>query len=64
MIGPALIEAAVNAGLAASQFEVAVLDRASAWSFADGPPVITCSAEDRILYKLVASRARDVADIE
>ena len=55
---------AVDIGLAASPFEVEVLDRSSAWDFADGLPIVTCSAEDLVLYKLVAGRARDVADIE
>ncbi|MDO8681355.1 MAG: hypothetical protein Q7R30_22790 [Acidobacteriota bacterium] len=55
---------AVDVGLAASPFEVEVLDRSSAWDFADGLSIVTCSAEDLVLYKLVAGRARDVADIE
>lgn len=55
---------AVDVGLAASPFEVEVLDRSSAWDFAEGVTVVTCSAEDLVIYKLVASRARDVADIE
>ena len=50
--------------LAASPFEVEVLDRSSAWDFADGLSIVTCSAEDLVIYKLVAGRARDVADIE
>jgi hypothetical protein len=55
---------AVDVGLAGSPFEVEVLDRASAWGFAPGTDVVTCSAEDLVIYKLVAARARDVADIE
>ena len=55
---------AVDIGLAASPFEVEVLDRSSAWVLSDGFSVVTCSAEDLIIYKLVAGRARDVADIE
>jgi hypothetical protein len=26
--------------------------------------IVTCSAEDLVIYKLIAGRARDVADIE
>ena len=55
---------AADVGLAGSAFEVEVLDRSSVWDFADGLSVVTCSAEDLIVYKLVAGRARDVADIE
>lgn len=57
-------EVAVDIGLAASAFEVEVLDRSSAWDFAEGIALVTCSAEDLVLYKLVAARTRDVADIE
>lgn len=55
---------AVDIGLAGSAFEVDVLDRSSAWDFAHGAVVVTCSAEDLVLYKLIAGRSRDVADIE
>ena len=55
---------AVDVALAGSPFEVEVLDRASAWAFAPGIEVVTCSAEDLVIYKLVAARARDVADID
>jgi hypothetical protein len=54
----------VDVGLAASPFEVEVLARASAWGVADGLSIVTCSAEDLVLYKLVAGRPRDIADIE
>lgn len=63
-----LIEAtnkvAVDVGLAGSPFEVEILDRSSAWDVALGISIVTCSAEDLVIYKLVAGRARDVADIE
>ena len=55
---------AVDIGLAGSPFEVEVLDRSSAWDVAQGVSIVTCSAEDLVIYKLVAGRARDVADIE
>jgi len=54
---------AVDVGLAGSGFEVEVLERSSPWVYR-GISLVTCSAEDLVLYKLVAGRARDVADIE
>jgi hypothetical protein len=62
-----LIEAkngvAVDVGLAGSAFEVEVLERSSSWAYGDAV-METCSAEDLVIYKLVAGRPRDVADIE
>lgn len=55
---------AVDVALAGSPFEVEVLDRSSAWDFGQGAGVIMCSAEDLVIYKLIAGRSRDVADIE
>ena len=55
---------AADIGLAGSPFEVEVLDRSSAWDVAHDVAIVTCSAEDLVIYKLVAGRARDVADIE
>ena len=40
-----------------------MLERSSPWVYQD-TSLVTCSCEDLILYKLVAGRARDVADIE
>ncbi|MDP2320178.1 MAG: hypothetical protein Q8O42_12675 [Acidobacteriota bacterium] len=54
---------AVDVGLAGSDFEVEVLERSSPWAYR-GTTLMTCSAEDLVLYKLVAGRARDVADVE
>lgn len=54
---------AVDVGLAGSDYEVEVLERSSPWAYR-GTSLVTCSAEDLVLYKLVAGRARDVADIE
>ena len=56
-------QVAVDVGLAGSDFEVEVLERSSHWVYR-GTSLVTCSAEDLVLYKLVAGRARDVADIE
>lgn len=62
-----LIEAknqvAVDVGLAGSAFEVEVMERSSPWVYRDAA-IVTCSAEDLVIYKLVAGRPRDVADIE
>ena len=55
---------AANIGLAGSAFEVEILERSSAWNIGAGASIVTCSAEDLVIYKLVAGRARDVADIE
>ena len=54
---------AVDVGLAGSAFEVEVMERSSPWVYG-GATMVTCSAEDLVIYKLVAGRARDVADIE
>lgn len=54
---------AADIGLVGSPFEVEILDRSSPWEVA-GVSVVTCSAEDLVIYKLVASRPRDVVDIE
>ncbi|PHY08991.1 MAG: hypothetical protein CK533_12795 [Acidobacterium sp.] len=55
---------AADIGLAGSAFEVEILERSSAWNIGAGASIVTCSAEDLVIYKLVAGRARDVADIE
>lgn len=57
-------DVAVDIGLAATAFEVEVLDRSSAWAISADQSVVTCAAEDLVLYKLVAGRARDISDIE
>ena len=54
---------AADIGLAGSPFEVEVLNRSSSWEVG-GVSLVTCSAEDLVIYKLVAGRARDIADIE
>lgn len=57
-------QVAVDVGLAATPFEAEVLDRGSAWAATEDRSIVTCSAEDLVLYKLVAGRPGDVADIE
>ena len=54
----------VDVALAAFGFEIEALDRASPWLIVPGVTVRTCSAEDLILYKLVAARTRDLVDVE
>jgi hypothetical protein len=56
-------EVAVDVALAGSGFEVEVIERSSPWTNG-GMTIVTCSAEDLVIYKLIAGRARDVADIE
>jgi predicted nucleotidyltransferase len=54
----------LDVSLAAFEFEREALDRATAFEFEPGVRLRTCSAEDLIIYRAVAGRARDVADIE
>ena len=56
-------QVAVDVGLAGSAFEIEALHRSSPWGYG-GAAIVTCSSEDLVIYKLVAGRARDVADIE
>jgi hypothetical protein len=53
----------VDISLAALPFEEEVLSRATRWREVDGVWLETCSAEDLIVYKLVAARPQDVADV-
>jgi len=55
---------AVDVALAGTPFEQEVLERATPWEIERGVALVTCSAEDLLLYKLVAARPRDLADIE
>lgn len=54
----------IDVSLGALPFEVEVIERASAWQLTPSIKVIVCSAEDLIIYKLVAARPRDLLDIE
>jgi hypothetical protein len=56
--------AALDVALAAFPFELQVLERASDWEMLPGITVRTCSAEDLIIYKLVAARPQDLADVD
>jgi hypothetical protein len=53
----------LDISLAALPFEEDVLRRASAWRHVEDVPLITCSAEDLVIYKLVAARPGDIQDV-
>lgn len=63
----ALLEASngvqIDLSFAAFPFEREVLDRASEWRIAPDTSVRTCSPEDLVIYKLVASRPQDLVDV-
>lgn len=54
----------LDVALAAFPFELEALDHASDWIPVPGTTLRTCSAEHLIVYKLVAARTRDVADVQ
>jgi hypothetical protein len=54
----------LDVSFAAFPFELEVLDRASDWQVTQAIALRTCSAEDLILYKLVASRLIDLHDVQ
>lgn len=64
----ALLEASngvrLDLSFAGFPFEREALDRASDWRLAPEIAVSTCSAEDLLIYNLVAGRPQDLADIE
>lgn len=53
----------IDVSLGAIDFERQVIERATLYTFAPGCVAKTCSAEDLIVYKSVAGRPRDVADV-
>lgn len=53
----------LDISLAAFPFEEEVLQRASRWRQVGKVWLITCSAEDLIIYKLVAARGQDLVDV-
>jgi len=53
----------VDVSLGALAFEHEVLDRANVWRRVDEVVLVTCSAEDLMIYKLVAARPRDLVDV-
>ena len=53
----------IDVSLAAFPFEREVLDRASDWRIPPDLVLRTCSAEDLVIYKLVAARPGDLLDV-
>jgi hypothetical protein len=54
----------IDVSLGALGFEREVLDRASLWRLSSKIVLTVCSAEDLLVYKLIAARPRDLLDIE
>jgi hypothetical protein len=54
----------IDIALAGLPFETEVVERSSKFEFAPGCCLLTCSAEDLIVLKLFAFRARDLSDVE
>jgi hypothetical protein len=55
---------AIDVALAAFPFEIEAIERATPFELVPGVVVRTCSAEDLIIYKLVAGRPQDLIDME
>jgi hypothetical protein len=53
----------LDVSFAGFPFEREVLDRASLWRLPPNMTLRTCSAEDLVIYKLVAARAGDLVDV-
>lgn len=54
----------VDVALGAFPFEERSVQRASAWTWAEGQSLITCSAEDLVVHKCFAGRDLDWGDVE
>lgn len=54
----------IDVSLAALPFEIEVLERAVAWTLASDIRLRVCTAEDLLVYKLIAARPRDLVDID
>lgn len=54
----------IDVALAAFPFEIEAIEMASSWEIVPGLPLRTCPAEHLIVYKLVAARTHDLADME
>jgi hypothetical protein len=54
----------IDVSLAAFPFEQEAIERSSDWEIVPGVSLTTCLAEHLIVYKLVAARQRDLADVE
>jgi hypothetical protein len=53
----------VDIALGALPFEERSVERATEWAIGSGASIITCSAEDLIVYKVFAGRDRDWDDV-
>jgi hypothetical protein len=54
----------LDVALGALPFEERSVGRASAWSWAEGQSLLTCSAEDLVVHKAFAGRDLDWGDVE
>jgi hypothetical protein len=54
----------IDISLAMTGFEETVIDRATLFTFLPRVRLLTCSAEDLIVYKAFADRTRDWSDVE
>ena len=54
----------IDISFAAFPFEEQVLDRSSMWQVTPDVGLRTCSAEDLVIYKLVAARLIDIHDVQ
>ena len=54
----------IDIALAAFPFEIEAIEMASSWEIVPGLALRTCPAEHLIVYKLVAARTHDLADVE
>ena len=54
----------IDVALAAFPFEIEAIDRATPWPLQESIVLHTCSAEDLVVYKLVAARPQDLVDME
>ena len=54
----------IDISFAAFPFEEQVLDRSSTWQVTPDVGLRTCSAEDLVIYKLVAARLIDIHDVQ
>jgi hypothetical protein len=54
----------IDVSLGALPFEVEVVERATRWRLSPTIELVVCSAEDLLIYTLIAGRSRDLLDVE
>jgi hypothetical protein len=54
----------IDIALASFEFELEAIRRATPWEIVRDVTIRTCSAEDLIIYKLVAARGQDLVDVD